>query len=75
MAISFDSNYSRDLPFFAEINPPPSAARRSKPAFLSASVRRAPGRHLARFLKGIHRACLLAAAVRRGFALHDHILV
>jgi hypothetical protein len=33
------------------------------------------GRHAARFLKGIHRACILAADVRRGFLLHDHILV
>jgi hypothetical protein len=32
-------------------------------------------RHPARFLKGIRRACIRAAAVRRGFALHDHILV
>jgi hypothetical protein len=32
-----------------------------------------PGRHLARFLKGIRRACILATAVRRGFLLHDHI--
>lgn len=29
------------------------------------------GRHLARFLKGIRRTCILAAAVRRGFLLHD----
>jgi hypothetical protein len=33
------------------------------------------GRHPARFLKGIHRACILAAAVSRGFLLHVHILV
>jgi hypothetical protein len=32
------------------------------------------GRHPARFLKGIHRACILAADVRGGFLLHDHIL-
>jgi hypothetical protein len=32
------------------------------------------GRHPARFLKGIHRACILAAAVRRGFLFHGHIL-
>jgi hypothetical protein len=29
------------------------------------------GRHPARFLKGIHRARILAAAVRRGFLFHD----
>jgi hypothetical protein len=29
----------------------------------------------ARFLKGIHRACILAADVRRSFLLHNHILV
>jgi hypothetical protein len=29
----------------------------------------------ARFLKGIHRACILAADVRRGFLLHDHIIL
>jgi hypothetical protein len=34
-----------------------------------------PGRHPARFLKGIHRACILVADVRRGFLFHDHILV
>jgi hypothetical protein len=33
------------------------------------------GRHPARFLKGIHRACILATDVRRGFLLHVHILV
>ena len=33
------------------------------------------GRHPARFLKGIHRACILAADVRRSFLLHNHILV
>jgi hypothetical protein len=33
------------------------------------------GRHLARFLKGIHRACILAAAVSRGVLLHDRALV
>jgi hypothetical protein len=33
------------------------------------------GQHLARFLKGIHRACILAAAVSRGVLLHGHILV
>jgi hypothetical protein len=33
------------------------------------------GRHPARFLKGIHRACILAADVRRGFLLQVHILV
>ena len=33
------------------------------------------GRHPARFLKGIYRACILAAAVRRGFLFHDHIAV
>jgi hypothetical protein len=33
------------------------------------------GRHPARFLKGVHRACIPAADVRRGFLLHVHILV
>jgi hypothetical protein len=33
------------------------------------------GRHPARFLKGIHRAYILVADVRRSFLLHDHILV
>ena len=28
-----------------------------------------------RFSKGIHRACILAADVRRSFLLHNHILV
>jgi hypothetical protein len=32
-------------------------------------------RHLTRFLKGLRRACILTAAVRRGFALRDHVLV
>ena len=32
-------------------------------------------RHRTRFLKGIHRACILAAAIRRGFVLHDYILM
>ena len=29
------------------------------------------GRHLPRFLQGVHRDCALAAAVRGGFLLHD----
>jgi len=31
-----------------------------------------PGRHLARFLKSVDRACIPAAAVRRGFLLHGN---
>jgi hypothetical protein len=33
------------------------------------------GRHRARFLKRIHRVCILAAAVRRGVLLHGNIPV
>ena len=33
------------------------------------------GRHRARFLKRVDRACIPAAAIRRGFLLHGHILV
>jgi hypothetical protein len=32
------------------------------------------GRHLTRFLKRVDRACIPAAAVRRGFLLHGHTL-
>jgi hypothetical protein len=32
------------------------------------------GRQLARFFQGIHRACVLAAAVSRDFLFHDRIL-
>jgi hypothetical protein len=32
------------------------------------------GRHLACFLKRVHRARIPAAAVRRGFLLHGHTL-
>jgi hypothetical protein len=46
--------YFRGLPRFAEINPSPSAVLRSRPAFLSASVRCAPG--------GISRASSRASA-------------
>jgi hypothetical protein len=41
---SFGSNYFRGRPFFAKIKPGQSATRRSRPAFLSASARCAPGR-------------------------------
>jgi hypothetical protein len=33
------------------------------------------GWHPARFLKGIHRGCILAADIGRSILLHDHILV
>jgi hypothetical protein len=55
-------------------------ARRQRESTASASFSERVGslrteRHPARFVKGIRRACIPAAAVRRGFALHDHILV
>jgi hypothetical protein len=72
---SFNSLNSGAFLFFGEDQPLTVRNASKQARFFERVGSLRTGRHPARFLKGIHRACILAADVRGGFLLHDHILV
>jgi hypothetical protein len=69
--ISFDPNYFRGPTRFRKDQPVTVRNVSKQPSSFERIASLRTGQDLARFLKGIHGACILAADVSRDFLLHD----